>query len=71
MSAVSISAARPEAGNLRLRCHAVGDAPCGFDLLISLRDGLITVRSRCSSDPLTAGFDGIASGILQRGAPDR
>ena len=67
----TVSAARPEAGNLRLRCHAVGDAPCGFDLLISLRDGLITVRSRCSSDPLTAGFDGIASGILQRGAPDR
>ena len=49
---------------------AVGDAPCGFDMLLSLRDGLVTVRSRCSSDPLTAGFDGIASGILQKGVPD-
>ena len=67
----TVSAAWVEPGNLRLRCHAVGDAPCGFDMLLSLRDGFVTVRSRCSSDPLTAGFDGIASGILQKGGPGR
>ena len=52
---------------LRLRCHAVGNAPCGFDMLISLSKDRITVQSRCSSDPLTIGYDGIASGFLQKG----
>ena len=67
----TVSAAWVDTGNLRLRCHAVGNAPCGFDMLLSLRDGFVTVRSRCSSDPLTAGYDGIASGTLQKGVPYR
>ena len=54
-------------GLLRIRCDAIGDAPCGFDMLLSLLDGRITVQSRCSSDPLTAGYDGIASGFLKNG----
>ena len=62
-----VSAAWICEGTLRLRCHAIGDAPCGFDMLISLRENYITIQSRCSSDPLTAGCDGIASGILQNG----
>ena len=62
-----VSAGWIEDGVLRLRCHAVGDAPCGFDMLISLQRDRITLRSRCSSDPLTAGYDGIASGFLQKG----
>ena len=62
-----VSAAWIETGKLRIRCFAVGDAPCGFDMLICLRENYITVQSRCSSDPLTAGCDGIASGILRNG----
>ena len=62
-----VSAGWIEGGVLRIRCHAVGDAPCGFDMLISLQDDRITVQSRCSSDPLTAGYEGIASGILRKG----
>lgn len=50
-------------GTVRLRCHAIGDAPCGFDMLVSVRDRSMTIRSRCSSDPLTREYDGIASGI--------
>ena len=56
-------------GLLRVRCDAIGDAPCGFDLLLSLRDGTATLQCRCSSDPLTAGYDGIASGTLAKGGP--
>lgn len=54
-------------GLLRIRCHAVGDAPCGFDLLVCLRDDRVTVKSRRSSDPLTEGYDGVASGISPKG----
>ncbi len=54
-------------GTLRLRCHAIGDAPCGFDMLVSIRDSRLTVKSRCSADPLTVNYDGVASGVL-RGA---
>ena len=67
----TVSAAWVEEGKLRLRCHAIGDAPCGFDMFVSLRDGFVTVQSRCSSDPLTAGCDGIASGVLQKGEQSR
>jgi len=56
-------------GLLRIRCDAVGDSPCGFDMLVSLRGGGVTVQSRCSSDPLTAGYDGIASGTSAKGDP--
>ena len=58
-----ISSAWIGEGTLRLRCHAIGDAPCGFDMLVSVRDRNMTIRSRCSSDPLTREYDGIASGI--------
>lgn len=47
---------------LRIRCHAVGNSPCGFDLLLSFSGSRVTVQSRCSSDPVTAGYDGVASG---------
>lgn len=62
-----ISAGWAGPGLLHLRCHAIGDAPCGFDLLICWKDDTVTVQSRCSSDPLTRGYDGIASGMLQKG----
>ena len=62
-----VSAAWIGTRKLRIRCFAIGDAPCGFDMLISLRENHITIQSRCSSDPLTAGCDGIASGILRNG----
>ena len=50
-------------GTLQLRCHAIGDAPCGFDMLVSMRGEYMTVKSRCSSDPLTVNYDGVASGV--------
>ena len=57
-----VSAGWAEEGMLRVRCYAVGDAPCGFDLLVSLAGDWATVQSRRSSDPLTAEYEGIASG---------
>ena len=57
-----VSAGWAEKGLLRIRCYAVGDAPCGFDLLVSLAGDRATVQSRRSSDPLTAEYEGIASG---------
>jgi len=65
----TISAGWAEQGLLHVRCHAIGDAPCGFEMVIFLKDGTVTVQSRCSSDPLTRGYDGIASGVLQKGGP--
>lgn len=50
-------------GTLHLRCHAIGDAPCGFDMLVSIHSEYLTVKSRCSADPLTVNYDGVASGI--------
>ena len=47
---------------LRIRCFAVGQAPCGFDMLVSLAGGGMTVQSRKSYDPVTEGYDGVASG---------
>ena len=61
-----VSAAWVGTGQLRLRCHAIGDAPCGFDMLISTGGGRVVVQSRRSSDPLTDGYAGIASGVLRR-----
>lgn len=49
-------------GLLRLRCHAIGDAPCGFDMLVCFRADTATVQVRRSHDPLTEGYDGIATG---------
>ena len=53
-----------EAGQLRLRCHAAGTAPCGFEMLICFRENRVTVQSFRSWDPLTEGYDGVASGAL-------
>ncbi len=53
-----------EEGLLRVRCWAVGEAPCGFDMLIHFRDSCVTVQCRKSFDPVTAGYDGAATGIV-------
>ncbi|MBQ9308598.1 MAG: beta-lactamase family protein [Clostridia bacterium] len=49
---------------LRIRCYAVGAAPCGFDMLLSFSGNTVTVQSRKSYDPVTEGYDGVASGTL-------
>ena len=51
--------------SLRVRCHAIGDCPCGFDMVISFTENAeaVTVQARRSYDPLTHGYDGAASGI--------
>lgn len=64
-----VSAGWVRNGLLRIRCHAVGDFPCGFDMLLSTQNGRIAVQSRRSSDPLTQDYDGIASGVLLEGEP--
>ena len=51
-------------GQLRIRCFAVGQAPCGFDMLLSFKDEFVTVQCRKSHDPVTEGYDGAASGVL-------
>lgn len=57
-----VSAGMVAQGLLRIRCHAIGDAPCGFDMLLSLHNHDLTVQCRCSHDPMTKGYDGVASG---------
>ncbi len=47
---------------LRIRCHAIGNAPCGFDMLLVKKDGTLTVQCRKSFDPVTEGYDGVATG---------
>ena len=49
---------------LRIRCHATGEAPCGFDMLLRFRGDTVTVQCRRSADPLTEGYDGTATGTL-------
>ncbi|MBQ9196022.1 MAG: beta-lactamase family protein [Clostridia bacterium] len=49
---------------LRVRCYAVGEAPCGFDMLLSFRENRVTVQCRCSNNPITEGYDGVATGVL-------
>ncbi len=51
-----------EPGLLRVRCWAVGDAPCGFDMLICFQAGTVTVQCRKSFHPMTSGYEGVASG---------
>ena len=51
-----------EPGLLRVRCFAVGNAPCGFDMLLCLREDSLTVQCRKSYDPLTADYEGVATG---------
>lgn len=50
---------------LRVRCHAVGTAPCGFDLLLRFEPGRVTAQAHRSNDPLTDGYDGTATGLAE------
>ena len=50
--------------NLRVRCHAIGDAPCGFDMLLSFGADTVTLQSTRSWDPRTDDYDGAASGKI-------
>ena len=47
---------------LHVRCYAVGNAPCGIEMLLHFSDAFITVQCRRSSDPVTVGYDGVATG---------
>ena len=58
----TISAGWLADGILRLRCHAIGDFPCGFDMLLVLKGDSVTLQSRRSGDPRTDGYDGAATG---------
>lgn len=49
-------------GALRIRCHAIGNCPCGFDMVLVFREQSVTVQARRSYDPLTEGYEGVASG---------
>lgn len=51
-----------EPGLLRVRCFAVGNAPCGFDMLLCFRQDSVTVQCRKSYDPLTDGYEGVVTG---------
>lgn len=51
-----------EPGLLRVRCFAVGNAPCGFDMLLCFRGDSVTVQCRKSYDPLTMEYEGVATG---------
>lgn len=57
-----ISAGFVGENTLRVRCYAIGDAPCGFDMLIVHKNGTLTVQSRKSFDPVTEGYEGVATG---------
>ena len=57
-----VTSGRTAPGELRLRCHAVGTAPCGFEMLLVLRQNTATVQCFRSHDPLTDDYDGVASG---------
>ncbi len=60
-----VSAGWTADGALRLRCFAIGDAPCGFDLLAAFGDGGVTVQTRMSHDPMTRDYDGVVSGTIE------
>lgn len=51
-------------GRLRLRCYAVGDTPCGIELLLSFKGNSLTVQASRSNSYLTEGYEGVASGYL-------
>ena len=57
-----VSAGWAEKNLLRIRCYAVGKAPCGFDMLVRFGEKTVTVQSRKSFDPVTVGYDGVATG---------
>lgn len=50
-------------GLLRLRVHATGDAPCGFDMLLCFTPGGVTVQARRSYDPMTADYNGVTASV--------
>ncbi len=60
----TVSAAWFADGQLRIRCHAVGDFPCGFDMILSFREERMTVECRRSYDPRTDDYEGVASGWI-------
>ena len=49
-------------GVLRVRCFVIGSAPCGVDMRLCFKGESLTVQARRSTDPVTAGFDGVATG---------
>ena len=53
-------------GLLRLRCHAIGDAPCGFEMLLCFAGDTVTVQARKSYNALTADYDGVTTGTIRR-----
>ena len=54
-------------GGLRIRCYAIGDFPCGFDMLLFFRDGRATVMCKRSQDPRTDGYEGVTSSVHEAG----
>lgn len=56
-----VSAGMVEADKLRVRCHLIGDAPCGMDMWFVLRNGRLSVELKRSNDPKTQGYEGIAA----------
>ena len=59
-----VSAGWAEKDLLRIRCYAIGNAPCGFDMLLRFTDECVTVQSRKSFDPVTENYDGVATGRI-------
>ena len=49
---------------LRIRCHAIGDFPCGFDMTVVFAGDTVTVQARRSWDPRTDDYDGVGTGGL-------
>ena len=49
-------------GLLRLRCHAIGDSPCGFEMLLCFKNNAVTLQAKRSYEPPTADYEGVATG---------
>ncbi|MBR6028555.1 MAG: beta-lactamase family protein [Clostridia bacterium] len=62
----TVSAAWYADGALRIRCHAIGNSPCGFDMVLVFTGDSVTVQSRRSADRMTDGYAGSASGKALR-----
>ncbi|MBQ8136663.1 MAG: hypothetical protein IJ174_04440, partial [Clostridia bacterium] len=60
-----VSSGWVQEGLLRVRCHQIDFSPCGFDMLLQFKGQTVTVQSRKSFDPMTEGYDGVATGVLQ------
>ena len=60
-----ITAGWTDPGQLRLRCHAVGVSPCGFEMLLCLKGDTATVQCFRSHDPLTDDYDGVTTGRIK------